>query len=75
MARRVLLIWAALITPCPQDFAVHFKDLPEQYTVALYDLYQQVDTTDIVETACGQGAASFANKATVRSTGATLDQS
>ena len=67
--------WAALITLCPQDFAVHFKDLPEHYTMALFDLYQQVDTTNIAQTPWCQDAASFANKAVVRSTGAALDQS
>lgn len=75
MACRGFLTWAALITLCPQDFAVHFKDLSEQYTIALYDIYQQVATTGHVQTACGQGAASCANKTTVRSAGATLDQS
>lgn len=28
-----------------QDFAACFKDLPEHYTKALYDLYQQVNAT------------------------------
>lgn len=34
--------YTALIKPCTQDFASCFKELPEQYIMALYDLYQQV---------------------------------
>lgn len=54
---------------------MHFKDLPDQYTMALYDLYQQVDTADSAQTAYAEGVASCENKTTVRSAGPALDQS
>lgn len=57
-----------------QEFAVHFKDLPDHYTMALYDLYQQVNTADNAQTAYAQGVASCENKTTVCFAGAALDQ-
>lgn len=54
---------------------MHFKDLPDQYTMALYDLYQQVGTADNAQTPYAQGVTLCENKTTVRFAGAALDQS
>lgn len=39
-----LMVIGTLIIVELQEFTVCFKGLPEHYTVALYDLYQQVST-------------------------------